>query len=212
MSSLIDKVQQMLMRGDLDLPHLLSMRQELSAPFRLHPLGFLACTLLTEGTRKVRFHVWPWGLGFQQSSNHQIHDHFFEFRSWVISGSVENVEYQATHDGEELSVYRTEYEGDYSTLTRTNKTFKISELRRSRYSAGSSYEVAAGVFHKTTRVSSEPAVTVLITNDVSSAAPLVLGPNTGLDRYIFRRELVDEAAVEKFISGQNIDLNGMFRF
>jgi len=202
----IECLKRELMHGRLSLSDLLSLRRELRVPFRLHPLGFLACTLLDEGTRKFRLHYWPVEGGSQQSPECQIHDHLFEFRSWVLAGSVENIEYAESSEGQEFSAYRTEYVGDRSTLTKTDRTLRLSELKRCTFSAGSSYAVPAGVLHETTRVGAEPAFTALVTTDVYTTAPLVLGPTNGLGHYVYVREVLDEKAVEAMlVSGRWID-------
>lgn len=48
--------------------------------------------------------------------------------------------------------------------------------------------------------SSSRALAVLVANDVSSKAPLVLGSKTGLDSYSYKCSVVDEAAVEKLLA------------
>ena len=200
MSSHIDQIQQKLMDGSLSLPDLLSLRRELRAPFRLHPLGFFACTLFAEGTRKVRLHFWPLEGGAPQSPDCQIHDHIFEFRSWVFGGSVENIEYLHSTEGIEYAVYRTDYSDSISTLTKTDASLRLVVLRRCTYSAGSSYEVPSGVLHETARVGPGPAFTLLVTNDVSTVAPSVLGPKDGRDGYIYERVVMDDKTVETMIA------------
>lgn len=183
----------------MSLSDFLSLRHELRLPFKLHPLGFIACTLLTEGSRKLRLHYWPAVGGTQQSPDSQIHDHLFEFTSWVLAGAVENVEYIDSPVGKEFSVYKTQYSGDQSILTKTGATLKLSEQRRTLYDAGTCYSVSAGVLHETVRVGAAPAFTVLLTDDVSTAAPLVLGPVAGEYRYVYQREVLPEALVAELL-------------
>jgi hypothetical protein len=196
----IDDVTQKLKAGRISLQELLYMRREVRAPFRSHPLGFFACTLLAEGSRKIRLHFWPIDGGAPQSSDCQIHDHLFEFRSWVLCGSVENVEYTSSQDGQEFAVYRTEYSGYASTLTKTGAARKLSVQQRYIYSAGSSYEIAAGVLHETVRIGAKPACTVLVTNDVSATSPIVLGPIDGPHQYVYQREVIDDPLVEAMLA------------
>ncbi len=200
MLSDIDRITQQLKEGRISLQDLLSIRHEVRAPFRLHPLGFYACTLIAEGTRKIRLHFWPTDEGAPQSQDFQIHDHLFAFRSWVLSGAVENVEYTTSPGGQKFSVYRTEYIEHASTLTKTSAARTLSVQRRYTYSAGSSYEVAAGTLHETIRIGTQPAITVLSTSDVSNSSPIVLGPTDGSDRYTFQRAEIDETLVEAMLS------------
>lgn len=196
----IDHITQRLKKGQIDLQELLSIRREICAPFRSHPLGFYACTLLSEGARKIRLHFWPRDEVLSQSHDCQIHDHLFEFKSWVFSGSVENIEYKISLDGEDFSVYRTEYRGNVSVLKKTGASCKLSLQQRYTYNAGSCYEVAAGSMHKTIRLGKNPAFTVLATNDFSTRSPIVLGPLDGLDQYIYQREVIDDILVEAMLT------------
>lgn len=196
----IEQLEADLGEGRLRLPDLLALRLELRCPFRLHPLGFIACTLLTQGKKKFRLHFWPVEGGAQQSPECQIHDHLFEFRSWVLSGSVENIEYTASSNGKEFAIYRTEYGEDRSTLIKTDQYLKLAEARRDTFHEGSSYAVAAGVLHETVRVGAKPALTVLVTTDVSSTAPMVFGPPGGHDHYVYERSVLEESLVQALLA------------
>lgn len=195
-SEIVDDLQ----KGRISLQKLLLLRRLLKAPFRLHPLGFIACTLLSEGPRKVRLHYWPADGGVQQSPDCQIHDHLFEFKSWVLAGEVRNIEYAISEFGREFAEYRTEYADDLSILLKTNKAVRLMETSRATYGAGATYGLAAGVLHETIRLGIEPAFTVLVANEVSAAQPLVLGPCDGESRYVYRRELLDESVIERILA------------
>ena len=121
----------------------------------------------------------------------------FDSLSWVFSGAVENVEYVASLEDTEFAIYQTAYNGDRSILTKTSDTLRISEQQRSAYSAGVAYAVSAGVLHETRRLGVTSAFTVLLTNDVSDAAPTVLGPVSGKHKYVYHRRIVPESVVEQ---------------
>ena len=196
----IAQIESLLERGAVRLPELLSLRRELQAPFKLHPLGFMVCTLLIEDTRRLRLHYWPAAGGAQQSPECQIHDHLFEFRSWVLEGTVENIVYVPSPEGAEHAVYEAQYAGDRSILTKTAATLLLAVQYRSAYPAGSCYAVGASVLHETVRLGPTPAFTVLVTNDVSEASPLVLGPMNGQQTYVYHREIVPEAVVAELLA------------
>jgi hypothetical protein len=196
----IDQVRVGLESGAVVLADLLALRRALGAAFRFHPLGFIACTLLIEGSVKLRLHCWPAIGGVQQSPDCQIHNHLFDFRSWILSGAIENIEYESSGIGEEYAVYQTEYAGDQSILTKTDQLLRLVPRSRMVFCKGQSYSVASGAFHETARVGEYPAVTVLIAKDVSSAAPLVLGPKTGSAYCTYTRSLVEEDFLEKLLS------------
>lgn len=200
MSPSISETIAALDEGRTSLQKLLALRRQLKAPFRLHPLGFIACTLLSEGPRKVRLHYWPVTGGAQQSPDCQIHDHLFEFKSWVFAGTVQNIEYTISESGCELAEYRTDYMDDLSILSKTGRTLRLAEARRTTYCAGSTYNLAAGVLHETLRLGGEPAFTVLFANEVSAAPPLVLGPSDGKSQYVYRRERLEESVAERIFA------------
>ena len=203
MAPSISEVTQALEQGSMSLQSLLLLRQQLKAPFRLHPLGFIACTLLSDGARKVRLHFWPVAGASQQSPDCQIHDHLFEFKSWVFAGEVQNIEYSVStsQSGCEMAEYRTEYADDLSILSKTGRTLKLTEMRRTTYGTGATYSLSAGVLHETIRLGAVPAFTVLVAREVSAAPPLVLGPRDGENRYVYRRELLEESAVDRILAG-----------
>ncbi|WP_189372623.1 hypothetical protein [Vogesella alkaliphila] len=196
MTPSIEKIEESLEKGHISLHELLVIRSELHSAFKLHPLGFIACTLLNEGARKLRLHYWPTTGGAQQSLDCQIHDHLFNFKSWVLAGAVENIEYEASTAGAEYAVYQASYEANRSILRKTCSTQRLIENTRSIFPSGSSYYVQAGTLHETVRFGNLSSFTVLITTDVSSSAPLVFGPLNGSDRYTYVREELSEESIE----------------
>lgn len=201
MAPSISEITKALEEGRISLRTILSLRRQLRAPFRFHPLGFIACTLLTDGPKKVRLHYWPISGGTPQSPDCQIHDHLFEFKSWVFLGEVQNIEYSISDSGVELAEYQTEYVDDLSIISKTGRTLRLAEICRTTYQAGSTYSLSAGVLHETVRLGMKPAFTVLVANEVSAAPPLVLGPRNGENRYVYRRELLEESVAELIIAG-----------
>lgn len=202
MSSSLTAIAQDLEKGRMSLQTLLALRREVRAPFRLHPLGFIACTLLSEGPWKIRLHYWPVADCTQQSPNCQIHDHLFEFKSWIFAGEVQNIEYSVCNSqaGREMAEYQTEYENDLSILSKTGRTMRLMERRRTTYQAGSTYSLSAGVLHETIRLGMTPAFTVLVAHEISAAPPLVFGPRDGEIRYVYQRQLLEESVVERMLA------------
>jgi hypothetical protein len=180
---------------------ILQFRESKGLPFRWHPLGFISCTLLVQGSRKARLHYWPSKVARPQDSECQIHDHIFDFSSWVLSGAVENVEYEINDEGEPYSFYTTEYRGETSILTKTPRTAQLVISNISAYSAGSKYLVESGRLHETRRIGSESALTVLITDDVSPQAPLVIGPCNGKSRYEYTRSVLSDSELRETFNG-----------
>jgi hypothetical protein len=169
-------------------------------PFRRHPLGFLCCHLYTEDKRSARVHLWPVEMANKQSLEFNIHDHVFSFTSWVLVGEVMNVCYAPSPAGDRYAEYKTVYCGaDVSTLSKESGTAKLKETSRERYSAGSRYELRAGVLHETFRTSSQSALTVLVTGVSSMPAARVYGPIDGQIAYSYHREIVDKEEVGRLV-------------
>ena len=196
----LDELESDLQAGRVSLSELLALRLAIGAPFTYHPLGFVTCVLMRDKSRKVRLHYWPIGGGIQQSPDCQLHDHRFEFKSWVLAGSVENVEYDISVDGAQFAVYQAHYRGETSLLVKTSEKVGLVEVSRNRYQAGSSYTVQAGSIHETVRVGTVPAFTVLVTNDLSIADPIVLGSVEGEEKYVYERKKLTERELNILLS------------
>lgn len=187
-------------RNELTATSLLAQARSMNAPFRWHPLGFMACTLLVEGPWKARLHYWPVNQTRPQGNQCEIHDHVFNFSSWVLAGELENIEYQVNPVGTEYAVYQTEYAGDRSILRKTAQTIRLSVSSACTHSVGSRYSVHAGQLHETRRVGTAPAVTVLITQDVIPNGPTVIGPIGGDCQYEYVRSIVTDEELSEALA------------
>jgi hypothetical protein len=113
---------------------------------------------------------------------------------------LENIEYGLSPRGHEFAIYMTEYTGHRSFLVKTGEVRRIAELSRDTFTVGTSYCLRAGVLHETVRVGLSPALTALVTTDVSTEAPLVLCPVKGPERYTYERHVVDESVIEPLLA------------
>ena len=163
-------------------------------PFRHHPLGFLICTMFSHPPERGRIHIWPALNATSEEVVCPIHDHVFDFTSWVLAGELENIEYHVTAAGKPYAMYHTEYIGNRSNLVRTNSIVTLEETSRVAHPTGSVYSVATGQLHETRLVGPGPAVSVLLTTDKNSGPPIVLGPLDGVHRYDYHRR---EASLEE---------------
>lgn len=179
--------------GQLGLADVLKIREFINAPFKVHPLGFYSCTLLHENNQKIRLHYWDSITnGEQQSSELMIHDHIFDFKSWIMLGALENTEYEVSDEGELYYLYSTKYENDSSILKITDDSLKITHKNSSIYTQGMSYVMGANVLHKT-RSLTDRAFTILHTQDMEYTSPRVLSnTNTSESEIIFHRKDVNE--------------------
>lgn len=197
----ISDLKRYLETGKVDARELIEACILAGKEFRVHPLGFVACTVLVERDFKVRLHIWPSiGLG-EQNADCTIHDHVFEFTSWVLAGAVENVEYPDFKVGTGRSAYSTTYSGIKSILTRTEVTLDLGNPIRKTISQGESYRVKAGCLHETRLAGESGAITLLITRDVGKASPMVVGSVDGESKYEFERRVVGLDELRNYLIG-----------
>jgi hypothetical protein len=163
-------------------------------PFRHHPLGFLICTMFSDPPEHGRIHIWPALNASSEDVVCPIHDHVFEFTSWVLAGELQNIEYHVSATGRPHAMYHAEYTGNRSVLVRTSSIVNLEESSRVVHPTGSVYSVASGQLHETRLVGPGPAVSVLLTTDKNSGPPIVLGPLDGVHRYDYYRR---EASLEE---------------
>lgn len=180
---------------------LVQRAREWELPFRWHPLGFVVCTLFSDGPLKARLHVWPVDAVRSQGSSCQIHDHVFDLTSWVLLGCIENTEYVHDPIGETHARYAVEYRDDVSILEKTRDTISLSVSRETLHEPRSLYRVAAGQLHQSRRAGLTPAVTALVTRDVSQNAPSVIGPLDGPVRREYHRSVLSNSELEAALKG-----------
>lgn len=191
----------LLEHNKLSLTDILNIRTSLKRSFKKHPLGFYSCTLLEENTYKIRLHYWDKSINEDmQSSELMIHDHIFNFKSWVMLGSIENIQYKEDDGGQIYSVYSGIYQKNCSILKKTSKLLKIKKQSTNIFKKGESYTMLAGVLHETKPLENL-TFTVLYTKDTNLKNPLVLGPTTLENtQYIYERSEINEVEIIKLLS------------
>lgn len=189
----IAQLESSLERGAIKPTELIRQLRLLGRPFSWHPLGFIVCTMIVEGSRKARLHYWPAAQnGRAQSDVGGIHDHIFEFKSWVLAGKVVNREYEISKLGSTYARYDTIYNGNSSIIVKSDERITLAPVGEASYCAGSQYNLQAGRFHQTVSDATSSAVTLLISQDRLSRNPLVLGPENGDARYEYVRSFLTE--------------------
>lgn len=168
--------------------------------FRAHPLGFISCAIFVEGDRKARLHIWPISENICQGEGVTIHDHIFNFTSWVLAGEIINRCVFIDKTGTPCSIYEASYANESSILVKKNGTLNIMEGKIQRYSAGMRYSMCAGQLHETRSINNSVAVTVLITHDVSATLPLVIGSLSGREKHEYYRRLLSRDELNEIIN------------
>ena len=173
---------------------------DMEATFNWHPLGFIMCKLSQEKERNIRLHIWPDHNEKVQEPAWLVHDHLFDLKSWVLAGSIENIEYDVIPGNPNFSIYHASYENNKSILNRTEETVNIIEKNRFVVDAGQIYKVASGVLHQSVSLSSGTAVTVCETIDKNNKKPAIAGDLAGLSHYSYIRSAVDKKDLNDIIS------------
>ncbi|WP_226633921.1 hypothetical protein [Novosphingobium profundi] len=157
--------------GEFEAAISASMLRE--AEVRRHPLNFLAARVEDDAGNALRLHLWDERFRFKQVGL-EVHDHKFDYQSFVVDGSVEQTIYEAIPDSEGAhEVLEVSYSGGGSILQRSGKHIQLFELRREKYSSGVLYELPHGVLHRLDLVGSS-AMTLVKTCDVGGQ-PITIG-------------------------------------
>ncbi|MBV1883883.1 MAG: hypothetical protein KUG82_19745 [Pseudomonadales bacterium] len=167
--------------------------------FTWHPLGFVMCKLSQENEKNIRLHIWPNSSEHVQEPQWLIHDHMFDLKSWVLSGKIENIEYEIASDFPIYSIYQASYEQDKSILHRTEQDLSIKVKNKSVVSSGQIYEIASGILHQSISLSNSTAVTVCETIDRLDKNPIIAGDIKGRASYSYTRATVCDEDLQDII-------------
>jgi hypothetical protein len=114
-----------------------------------HENGFIQLSV----GEHARLHVWPDLKIAKQLTDSPIHDHTFSFRSWVLLGALDNVQYQLSpqHAGHLSTAISYElHTVDSAGKLQPTDFFCMARLvSRQHLPAGAVYEFGAGEFHET---------------------------------------------------------------
>ena len=167
-----------------------------------HPLGFFCIRWNLDLYRSVRIHIWSRDFNWAQEPNWPIHDHLFSFKSVVLYGRIQNKTYaiDSKNTGpRNWTIYEVSYNDQSSAMSPKSNSIGVRTLTSSCQHSSSSYELPAGVFHRST-LRSRHAITVLATATETSAnqTPRVIGTksNTTLT---FDRQSNNDETTEKII-------------
>ncbi len=162
-----------------------------------HPLGFFCIRWNLDLSRSVRIHIWNRSFNWTQEPNWPIHDHSFSFKSVVLCGQIQNKTYAIDRENTGLrnwTIYEVSYNDQCSTMSPKSNSIVLRTLTSSHQHASSSYELPAGVFHRST-LRSRYAITVLATTTEASVnkTPRVIGTRSDTTLTFDRRSNNDDA-------------------
>lgn len=192
----INEVVELLNSGKLSLEDIFKIKKTLNVHFKVHPLGFYSCTLLHEKNQKIRLHYWDSSMNKEeQSADLMIHDHIFNFKSWIMLGALENIEYEINDEGNIYHLYSTSYAENSSVLKATGENIKIIPKSLTIYTQGMTYVMKANVLHKTRSIT-DKTITILHTEDTEYSMPRVLSASNILEsEIVFNRKNINEEQI-----------------
>ncbi|MFL6125127.1 hypothetical protein [Actinophytocola sp.] len=155
-----------------------------------HPLEFICIPILRTAEFGACGHIWQVG-----QSALTIHCHSWHLNSYVVAGAVLNEVFAVTDspDGEHhlLSVDST---GSLDRMTSTGRAVTVQDSRRTLHHAGGSYSLRAGVFHRSTPISTGPTITLLAATTLPGARDQIVAARTHRQHATRREELPALAA------------------
>lgn len=164
-----------------------------------HPLGFVHAELARNRYFAYRFHIWPPGERRPKTPNWQIHNHVFSLISRVLVGSIENRLYDVVDAPKGVAakqLYEVAYGNGASELRPTGRFVDVVTSSVQTHSAPMVYEVPCGVFHESFVGHLDVVATMVRTDFMESASPLVVGDvDQRVGRpyeYQYQRTLVDQ--------------------
>lgn len=166
---------------------------------RAHPLGFVLFDVASAGISRIRLHVWPASERTLHHSLAQIHDHAFSFRSRCLAGQIANWQYTVESSAQgPYQMYEVAYDNSSSSLRLLDGHWTATRVDESCYEAGETYQMSAGVFHRSVVPNSMLTATLMVTEGMENApSPKVLVSNeTELSEKFTR------ATIENQISSQ----------
>ena len=192
----------MKIRAQSQIPYLrdnLSHLASICVP-RWHPLGFVSCVISKQDEEFItRVHYWPKFDRRTKNPQWPIHSHAYDLSSYILEGSVRDIQYQQT-EGTDYTVYSVSYGGNDSAINISHKQISIKKVVDQVRNVGEEYSVAVGSLHQTKVSLGESAVSLVVTSNFSDVVPIVLG-QPGEERYPYDRVEFDRFVFWKRIGG-----------
>lgn len=173
-----------------------------SIALQQHPLGFFCIRWNLDEARSLRIHVWDRRFDWTQTPNWPIHDHVFAFRSAVLRGAIQNKTYDLIQNTSKRrwEIYDVNYINQCSVLTPRAFTNALRVSGSTLQPAGSTYELPAGILHRSTlRTKSGISALATTTNLTAPVKPRVIGA-LGSTGHSFDRLKADARVTAKIIT------------
>lgn len=146
----------------------------------VHPLGFVHVKVLLNGNEdnKIRFRFWSTKMDVSTLGvTDRIHDHAFDFTSFILCGDVVEKRYDIIFDSFGThSIWEVENLGGRSTLRKTTVKCMLKESENIDHSSRSFYKMRAGLFHDAISAT-DCTATLVFETPRPEVASLVICPN-----------------------------------
>ena len=145
--------------------------------FKKHPLGFIFYNLgHLSDSEEFRIHIWDKNY-YSQDDDLQIHNHSFDFESFVVIGKIENVCYQLNEDSQSFGYkYQVKFVDNKSFLDLLSHNIKIEIISKEFISAGKFYKLFRSEFHESYNLDPFSITLIKIVKPESFNPPIVYSP------------------------------------
>jgi hypothetical protein len=117
--------------------------------FQRHPLGFKYFKLgKISSTEELRLHFWV-GTHENQDDDLQIHDHSFNFVSFVVFGCIKNTKFHSKYDlSSKGYIYDVKFRNEKSRLVMNSKKQLLETISSETIATGEFYSIESDELHK----------------------------------------------------------------
>ena len=158
-----------------------------------HPLGFIHLKLFKKLNVSLRLHIWQRQARKIQIPAWLIHNHIFDLKSYVLCGSINNLNYDVVKAENKPSyrIYEVIYDECESQLHVTDELVNCKLVESKTFKARDSYEVNREIFHTSTVELGQLTCTLVITSNEKAIKPKVIGKLRGESIYKYQRNQCD---------------------
>jgi len=160
--------------------------------FQRHPLGFKYFKLgkISE-TEELRLHFWI-ETNENQDDDLQIHDHSFDFESFIVYGSLKNTTFISKDDDNSNGfIYDVKFRNEKSRLVLNSKNQLLKTLNCEVIETGNFYYLKSNELHKSENIS-ELTVSLLKIIKLENKVAHVFSPKALIGLPIFERDFVSD--------------------
>lgn len=160
--------------------------------FQRHPLGFKYFKLgRISNTEEFRLHFWI-GTNENQDDDLQIHDHSFNFESFVVYGSLKNTKFNSKKDITSNGyLYNVKFRDEESRLVLNSEKQALETIKSEVIETGEFYNIESDELHKSENVNKLSISLLKITKPKNKIAR-VFSPKELNGLSSFERTLVPE--------------------